>query len=214
MDETERLLAEQVAYYRAYAPEYGTAVFPWAAAQDELRAAIDAFRPSGDVLELACGPGTWTPGLLRTAASVTAVDASPEMLARAAERVGTDRVRFLRSDLFDWEPDRRYDAVFFGFFLSHVPPDRFASFWSMVDRALRPGGTVFFADDSLREPAELVEGPSSEVIERRLGDGTPFRIVKVPYQPADLEARLAQLGWRITVTPTSGPFYTGTGTRA
>lgn len=214
MDDTGRLLAEQVAYYRAGAPEYRDAVLPWSAAQDELHAAIDSFRPTGDVLELACGPGTWTPHLLRHAASVTVVDASPEMLALAAERVGAGPVRFIQADLFDWEPDRCYDAVFFGFWLSHVPLDRFAAFWSMVDRALQPGGEVFFVDDNLREPEELVEGAASTTIQRRLRDGTTHRIVKVPHHPQELQDRLAELGWRITVTPTSGPFYWGAGRRA
>jgi hypothetical protein len=32
--------------------------------------------------------------------------------------------------------------------------------------------------------------------------------------PAQLQQRLTDLGWRITVTPTSGPFYWGSGIRA
>ena len=214
MEDTARLLAEQVAYYRAGAPEYLDAVLPWSAAQDELLAAIDSFRPTGDVLELACGPGTWTPHLVRHAASVTALDASPEMLVLAEERVGSGRVRFVQADLFGWRPDRRYDTVFFGFWLSHVPLDHFAPFWSMVDRALQPGGEVFFVDDNLREPAELIGGEASATIQRRLRDGTTHRIVKVPHQPGDLQDRLDRIGWRITVSPTSGPFYWGAGQRA
>jgi hypothetical protein len=31
---------------------------------------------------------------------------------------------------------------------------------------------------------------------------------------ADLERRLRELGWDITITPTSGPFYWGAGNRA
>ena len=214
MEGSDWLLAEQIDYYRAGAPEYSGAALPWAAAQDELLAAIDSFRPTGQVLELACGPGTWTPHLVRHAAGVTAVDASPEMLGLAAERVGAGRVRFLRADLFDWQPDRRYDAVFFGFWLSHVPLDRFSTFWSMVDRALQPGGEVFFVDDNLREPDELIEGAESTTIQRWLSDGTAHRIVKVPHQPRDLQDRLARLGWRISVSPTSGPYYWGAGQRA
>ena len=61
--DTDRLLAEQVGHYRAYTPDYVDGVLPWAAAADELQAAIERFRPSGEVLELACGPGTWTPHL-------------------------------------------------------------------------------------------------------------------------------------------------------
>jgi ubiquinone/menaquinone biosynthesis C-methylase UbiE len=89
------------------------------------------------VLELACGPGTWTTRLLRHAEDVTAVDASPEMLAIASTRVDAGQVRFVSADLFRWRPDCRYDVVFFGFWLSHVPPERFASFWSLVADCLK-----------------------------------------------------------------------------
>jgi len=72
---------------------------------------------------------------------------------------------------------------------------------------------VFFADDAYRTPDELVHGPSSSTIRRRLADGTSYELVKVPYQPADLEERLRRTGWDITVTATSGPFYWGAGRR-
>jgi trans-aconitate methyltransferase len=206
-DELEPLLAEQLAYYRARAPEYFDGVIEGAVGGGELEAALDAFRPAGDVLELACGPATWTAQLLAHAAHLTAVDASPEMLAIAAAKVGHDpRVRFVEADLFRWRPDRRYDVVFFGFWLSHVPLERFERFWSLVDEALAPGGRVFFADDGYRTPDELIEGESSSTIQRRLNDGTPHRAVKVAHEPAELERRLARLGWRIAVTQKSGPF--------
>jgi hypothetical protein len=51
-------------------------------------------------------------------------------------------------------------------------------------------------------------------IQRRLTDGTAYRIVKVPHRPADLERQLTRIGWRIKVHPTSGPFFWGAGTRA
>src|SRR5829696_2824019 len=183
-DDQEQLLAEQIAYYRARAPEYSAGVIPGAVGGGESEAALDEFRPAGDVLELACGPGTWTPQLLRHATSVTAVDASPEMIAIAASRAGrAARVRFVEADLFSWKPDRRYDVVLFGY-------------------------------DGYRTPDELIEGESSATVLRRLTDGTPHRAVKVPHEPAELEQRLARLGWRITVTQTSGPFYWGAGSRA
>lgn len=208
--ELDRLLDEQIAYYRAVAAEYQDHALPFGG-EDELSAALDAFRPTGRVLELACGQGAWTGRLLRYADEVTAVDAAPEMLAIAASRVGGDRVRFVRSDIFSWRPDQRYDVVFFGFWLSHVPHERFASFWAMVADCLAPDGRVFFVDDGYRTPDELVEGAASTTIRRRLNDGTAHRIVKVPYQPGELEHRLADLGWAVTVTPTAGPFYWGTG---
>jgi SAM-dependent methyltransferase len=206
------ILAEQLAYYRAAANEYEDYRFA-VPGLDELLAAIDAFRPTGDVLELACGADIWTQHLVRSATTITAVDAAPEMLARARARSGVASVRFIEADLFSWRPDGRYDTVFFGFWLSHVPEEQFESFWSLVGECLRPGGDVFFFDDSYRTDAELIEGKDSPIVERRLKDGTPFRVVKVPFRAEDLERRLRGMGWDIVVTPTAGPFYWGTGGR-
>ncbi len=215
-DEHTRLLDEQVSYYRAIAPDYLRQGLDLPGG-DELTEALEAFRPTGSVLELACGPGVWTGQLLRHATDVTAVDASPEMLAIAAARtreVGCERVRFVQADLFTWTPDRRYDVVFIGFWLSHIPLDRFASFWSMVADGLKEHGRIFFAADGYRTPHELVAGPSSSTIRRSLDDGTCYRLVKVPHTPPDLEKRLRQIGWNITVHATAGPCYWGAGTRA
>ncbi|MBO3744483.1 methyltransferase domain-containing protein [Streptosporangiaceae bacterium NEAU-GS5] len=212
-DSPGELLDEQIAYYRAIAPEYEEHALPFSGGA-EVSEALDAFRPTGSVLELACGPGTWTPQLLRHATDVTAVDASPEMIAIASARAASNRVRFVSADLFQWRPDRRYDVVFFGFWLSHVPADRFASFWSLVADCLKPDGRVFFVDDGYRTADELIEGERSATIQRRLNDGTAYRIVKVPLQPADLERQLARIGWRISVHSTSGPFFWGAGGRS
>ena len=208
---SDDLLAEQVAFYRAVAPEYHEHGVPGGDG-GELARALDEFAPRGDVLELACGPATWTPQLLRHADAVTCVDAAPEMLDIARRKVGGDeRVRFVQADVFAYAPDRRHDVVFFGFWLSHVPLERFAGFWELVARCLKPGGRVFFADDGYRTPDELIEGEASTTIQRRLNDGSAHRIVKVPHTPASLQERLEALGWAITVHPTSGPFFWGAG---
>ena len=213
MNTTSSRLAEQLAYYRAIADEYEDHAID-VPGQDELLAAIDSFRPVGDVLELACGSGIWTERLLRSAKTVTAVDGAPEMLDRARTRVGQHpAVRFVEADLFAWRPERRYDVVFFGFWISHVPEANFESFWSLVAEALQPGGTVFFFDDHFRPESELIEGEKSAVVQRRLNDGTSFKVIKIPWQPKDLELRLRELQWKISVTGTSGPFYWGTGGR-
>jgi demethylmenaquinone methyltransferase/2-methoxy-6-polyprenyl-1,4-benzoquinol methylase len=216
-DRVDRLLAEQLSYYRARAPEYFQTAFgefdaeQLSVVRGQAEAVIDAFAPTGDVLELACGPGTWTGQLLRHASTLTALDGSPEMLRLAAERIDHTRVRFVEADLFRWRPDRAYDVVFFGFWLSHVPLERFSQFWSLVADCLKPAGRVLFIDDAYREPEELVEGEASEVIRRHLHDGRPFQAIKVPHEPEALQQRLAELGWRIEVRRISGPFYWGAG---
>ncbi len=209
-DPVESLLAGQVDYYRAMATEYEDHALREAGG-DELEAALEAFRPAGDVLELASGTGLWTKELLRYVDSVTCVDAAPEMIAVAKGRLDDPRVRFLQGNLFEWRPDRRYDVVFFGFWLSHVPPERFESFWSLVADCLAPGGRVFLVDDGHRTPEELVEGAESVRIQRRLRDGSAFYAVKVPLDPAELQRQLAELGWRIEVQQTAGPFFWGQG---
>lgn len=206
------LLAEQIAYYRAIAGEYEDHRID-APGQRELLAAFEGFDMSGDVLELACGSGNWTTRIVTKAASLTAVDASPEMIARAQKLVGESAVRFIESDLFHWQPDRQYDSVFFGFWLSHVPEDRFDAFWDLVASCLRPEGRVFFVDDNHRTDQELIEGPSSAIVERQLNDGTTFRAIKVPHSADSLELRLRSLGWDIAVDE-AGPFYWGSGTGA
>ena len=209
-DELEPLLAEQLAYYRALGLGYEDPTI-WGLGGSEVAEALDSFGPTGDVLELACGTGMWTQQLLRHATSVTAVDAAPEMLAVAAARFGDSRVRFVEADLFTWRPDRRYDVVFFAFRLSHVPLERFESFWSLVADCLEAHGRVFFVDDAYRTAEELIDGALSSSIRRCFNNGTAYRIVKVPHQPRDLEDRLGRLGWRVTVTPTSGPLFWGAG---
>jgi trans-aconitate methyltransferase len=137
------------------------------------------------------------------------------MLAIAADRVRDRRVTYVEADVFAWQADRRYDVVFFGFWLSHVPLERFEAFWARVEDWLEPGGRVFFVDDAYRTPDELVYGEAASIVQRRLSDGTPHRIVKVPHRPAELERRLRELGWAIEVSASARePFYWGAGGRA
>lgn len=209
-DGQEALLREQVAHYGAHAGDYLTDLRA-APKVAQLEEALVAFRPSGEVLELACGPATWTSVLLRTASTVTAVDAAPEMLKIAQRRVKDSRVRFVQADLFDFWPVHTYDTVFFGFWLSHVPIERFEGFWRMVRDCLVVGGRVFFVDDANRTPEELIEGESSSTIVRRTRSGDQHRIIKVPHTAESLEERLDALGWNIKVTAAGGGLYWGSG---
>ena len=223
--EEERILAEQVAYYRARAPEYDE----WFLRQgrydrgDEHRqlwfhevalldAALDEAAPSGDVLELACGTGIWTRRLAASAARLTAVDASPEALALNRSRATSANVTYLEANLFHWAPSATYDFVFFGFWLSHVPSPQFEEFWRLVRTALRPSGKVFFVDSLANsEGTALDQGLGTNgIVERHLNDGRTFRVVKVFHDAQSLTARLAHLGWSAQVRTTPNFFMHGT----
>ena len=228
------LIEGQRAYYRARAGEYDEWFLRkgrydrgpeenrrWFSEMEQVRRELDRFGPTGEVLELACGTGLWTVELARKAAGITAVDASPEVLeinrARLQEAGPGIPIRYVQADLFDWRPEKAYEVVFFGFWLSHVPPGRFAAFWELVRSAMRPGGRAFFVD-SLRaetwaEKQRLGRDPRGHTTLRRLNDGREFRIVKVFYEPSGLEARLADMGWSFSVRSTENSLLYGFGER-
>lgn len=210
---TDRLLDEQLAYYRARAPQYDGVYERSSGPDPGLLSSVDALRASGSVLELACGTGQWTERLLRFANRVVAVDAAPEMVELARRRVGDDeRVRFVVADIFSWRPRERFDVVFFGFWLSHVPLERFEAFWDVVDACLAPGGSVLFVDTGPGE-ASYEEFVADGVARRRLRDAE-WQIVKVLHEPSELERQLAQLGWDVSVRPVGEHFFVGSGGRA
>ncbi len=162
-----------------------------------------------NVLELACGTGLWTGQLARENRSVLAVDASPEVIAINRNRVHAGNVQYEIADIFSWTARAQFDAVFFAFWLSHVPASRFEEFWNTVRSAVKPGGHVFFADSLLEQTSTAKDHPvvdDSGVVRRRLNDGREFEIVKVFYEPLELESRLTTLGWRGTVRA-SGKFF-------
>jgi SAM-dependent methyltransferase len=227
-DDLDAVLREQIAYYRARAGEYDEWFLRqgrydhgeelnqrWFAEVEEVRRALAAFDPRGQVLELACGTGLWTQLLAQTAETITAVDSSPEVLALNRARLHAARIEYVEADLFAWQPAQRYDVVFFSFWLSHVPPERFDSFWATARACLGPGGRVFFVD-SRHEPTSTARdhtlgGVDGTRLPRRLNDGREFSIVKVFHEPEALAARLAEQRWTVTVRATERYFLYGEG---
>lgn len=224
-------LQHQIAYYRARATEYDEWFYRegrydrgpevnqrWFTEAQMVADALDAFQPSGSVLELACGTGIWTERLLRHADDITAVDASPEMLTLNQQRLRSDKVSYIEADLFAWEPSRQFDVVFFSFWLSHVPPERFEDFWALVRRALRPDGRFFLVDSHCEPTSTALDHspPDWNAITsiRRLNDGREFEIYKVFYDPPILQRRLERLGWNAVVSQTPEYFIYAHGSPA
>ncbi len=212
------LLESQRTYYDLRADDYGNPSKPdrkkVSPDDTELsRTLIAEFRPTGSVLELACGPGFHTGELARHANAVTAVDASPRMLEIARSRIEDPKVGFIQADIFDWQPDERYDAVFFAAWLSHVPLNAFEDFWALVRTCLAPRGRVAFLDEDDRAVGYDHRGSIGDVptARRTLSDGRRFDVIKLFWQPEDLEARLRSSGWDIAVRRVGESFYFGLG---
>ena len=226
----ERLLTEQIDYYKARAGEYDDWFMrrgrydygsqrnqEWFDEVEQVRQALGTFQPAGHVLELASGTGWWTEQLLRYATHITAVDAAAETITLNRARVQSDRVHYEQADIFAWQPQKsqRYDVVFFSFWLSHVPPERFRAFWDLVRSALKPEGRVFLIDSRFNPTSTArdhrLESPLSTTAARRLNDGRTYEIIKRFYEPQQLEDQLATLGWQFEIQQTAHHFIYGAG---
>lgn len=223
------LIQQQIAYYRARAAEYnewwyrqgrydrGAALNQrWFDEAEKVRAALLAMPHQDHILELACGTGLWTQELLKVGRHVTAVDASPEMIAINQAALQSDRVTYVQSDIFTWQPDQHYDMVFFSFWLSHVPPERLPGFLQQVSAMLKPGGRLFILDSRRTPDSTAIDHVIPEdgtTLERKLNDGQTFQIVKVFYNPADLQASLQNAGIAADAHLTDTYFITVRGTK-
>ena len=223
---TMDLIEQQIEYYRARAGEYDEWFLrqgrfdhgaelnqQWFDQAEAVRQALGEFNPRGKVLELACGTGLWTGELARYAEQVVAVDAAAEVLEVNRERVQSERVEYLEADLFAWQPEPLYDVVYFSFWLSHVPPERFLGFWQMVQGALAPGGRVFFVDSLYDRTTTAnnhrLKGRDATTQTRKLNDGRTYEIVKIYYEAEVLQGRLQELGWNVEVRTTGNYFLYG-----
>jgi Methyltransferase domain len=226
-DDVERILAEQIRYYDDRAPEYEDLWFRrgrydrglafnerWFDETAIAEAAVDAFAWSGTVLELACGSRLWTRRLAPRARRLVAVDSSPMMLERNRSRFGGPNVAYEQADLLAWEPGERFDAIFTGFFVSHIPPDGFAAFWRRVASWRAPGGAVFLVDDEAgpERPysGDVVHGGPAFAHRRRLPGDREYTIVKVFYSPGSLTEAFDAVGWEAELRSTGEHFLYGT----
>jgi ubiquinone/menaquinone biosynthesis C-methylase UbiE len=208
------ILNEQIAYYRAEAPEYDEVteqIEELKGAYTRARELLQQLGPCEQVLELACGTGAWTQVLLPMAHDITAIDAAPEMLALARQKLGNARVSFQQADVFQWEPCQEYDLVFFANWLSHVLPKDLDAFLGKVSRAVRPGGHLGVLDQSapFSEDREIMtEGEGGSLYARRsLRNGKAFTIVKVFYDVTLLQEMLAALGFEVALHQVSDLFF-------
>jgi SAM-dependent methyltransferase len=212
---TDELLAEQVTYYRERAAEYDATSRPtedpFGAIEAEIVADLRRLGPVDRAIELGAGTGAFTGVIADVARRAIAVDSSPEMLAINRSRVPAPNVERASGDVFEWIPDEPVGLVVFAFLLSHIPPERFEAFWSAVERMIAPGGRVFVADEARHGLWSEEHAPelNDQVVYRTLTDGRRFRIVKVLWDPDELVARLAELGWRAELRRRD-PFYWGT----
>ena len=222
----QELLSEQARYYDDRAPEYEDLWFRrgkhdlgsefnerWLRETGIVESAVDGISPTGSILEIACGSGLWTRRLAPKAARYVALDSSPRMLELNRNRHGAPHVEYVLADVFDWRTSEQFDLVFVGFFVSHVPPELWASFWDIVARRLKPDGAAYIVDDAAgpNRPysGDVVENGPPHAHRRRLSGDREYTIVKVFYSPEELAARLGEVGWHADIMSSGEHFLYG-----
>jgi SAM-dependent methyltransferase len=163
------------------------------------------------VLEIACGTGWWTERYAPRAARVLATDINEEVLAVARSKAYPEgRVRFSIADVYALDAIAgEFDAVFAGFWWSHVERGRLPQFLDGVRRRFADGTRVLFLDN------RYVEGSSTPVAKtdaagdswqvRTLDDGSSHSVLKNFPDAAELFA--AARPFAATVQVTELPYY-------
>ncbi len=218
-DDPDRTMVE---YYEGRAPEYDDWYLrrgryargaihdaAWNAELDAAGRWLDALPISGEIVELAAGTGWWSP-LLASKGELSMYDAAAAPLERARERLLAHRLRAHLHVRDAWAPpDRPVDALFAGFWLSHVSRERLGAFLDLARGWLKAGGRFAFID-SLPDPASGAADhptPAGDRSVRRLDDGREFSIVKVYYRPEELMTALVAAGFDEVEVTTTGRFF-------
>ncbi len=181
----------------------------WNAELDAAGRWLDALPISGQIVELAAGTGWWSP-LLAAKGELSCYDAAGAPLDLARERLLAHRMRAHIHVRDAWsEPDRTVDALFTGFWLSHVTRTELDRFLGIARRWLRAGGTYAFID-SLPDPhsgAADHAPPDGDRAVRHLEDGRSFDIVKVYHAADALHQALERAGFGAVEVTLTGRFF-------
>ncbi|MEP6699901.1 MAG: class I SAM-dependent methyltransferase [Bacteroidota bacterium] len=102
--------------------------------------------PFKNCLEIGCGTGKNTSWLIEKVDHITAVDLSDKMLAKAKEKISSDRVQFIQADITtEWTfTDRLYDLVSFSLVLEHI--ENLDHIFKEAAAALDTGGYIYIGE--------------------------------------------------------------------
>jgi len=165
-----------------------------------LRARIGKMLAGRQVLELACGTGYWTEVIAPQAAQLTALDINEEVLAIARSKQAAATVEFVRGSAYEIADfGRRHDALFAGFWWSHVPLDRLDGFLEAASRAVAPGALIAFLDNRYVEgsstPVSRRDAQGNGYQRRKLDDGSSHEVLKNFPAESELIRRASKHGW-------------------
>ncbi len=167
-----------------------------------LIAAAAGLQPGMNVLEVGCGTGLFTERFAATGCRLTAVDLSPDLLARARERVkGTDTVRFELRPFEECGDIGPFDAIVGSSVLHHLSLPR--ALHTMI-ALLKPGGRWAFAEPNHLNPQVFLERKFRRFFPYVSPDETAFyrgRIARDLAAAGFAEIRIVPFDWLHPATP-------------
>ncbi|MHA4846872.1 class I SAM-dependent methyltransferase [Flavitalea antarctica] len=97
-------------------------------------------------LEIGCGTGKNTQWLADRSYSLTGVDLSIEMLAKAREKITSSKVTFVSADITkDWTfASTQYDLISFSLVLEHI--ELLEPVFQKASKVLKPGGYLYLGE--------------------------------------------------------------------
>lgn len=97
-------------------------------------------------LEIGCGTGKNTEWLITKAKLITAVDLSNEMLAKAKQKINSEKVEFCQADITaNWTfANRSYDLVTFSLVLEHI--ENLTELFQKVSKATNSNGLIYIGE--------------------------------------------------------------------
>jgi SAM-dependent methyltransferase len=198
------ILADKLAsYYAQRAAEYER-IYAKPERQADLRvlrAQIGRMFANRRVLELACGTGYWTEVIAGSAAQVSACDVNEEVLEIArAKAIAPGKAVFRTGNAYEEiEEGKNCDALFAGFWWSHVPLERLDEFLDTATHSVAAGALIAFLDNRYvpdsSTPVARSDARGNTYQLRTLADGSTHEVLKNFPAEGELIQRASKHGW-------------------
>lgn len=176
--------SDLVTYYRDRANEYEK-IYSKPERQpdiEDLSRFIQHIFHKKEVLEIACGTGFWTERISKTATKILATDINKNVIEIARKKEYKSEIAFLVADIFNLPANVTSECLFGGFIWSHIKLQELELFLNTVNKLVKPGGTVIFADNNYVEgsnhPLTEQDAQGNSYQARSLENGSQYKILK------------------------------------
>lgn len=148
----KRMRSRAEALYDRISPQYWVT---FGLTEDEthqqfLQKFLDLVAPGEAILSAACGAGRYDGRLLQAGHPVVGIDQSAGMLRRAQEHF--PQVRYIQMALQEMDFQETFAGVICMDAMEHIPPEDYPGILDGFQRALMPGGVLYFTADRAEEP--------------------------------------------------------------